>query len=879
MKWIWRNRKGMVTVMVTLLLIPSVLVSGTAVDSARIYAARSVVQDANQLAANSVLASYDAMLQDLYGLYGVMESDDELASLIDEYIKIAVFGQENRSLGMGTFQLTYGSNLQPGAVTAAANQNLGNTEVLRRQIEEYAKFRAPVILVDQILDKLDNFKKIKEDAEVIQKKMEIDKGIEELSKIYKELYDLIQELNKCPEKEDEIIRKVNSCFGEIKAQLDKMNIIKMFSDSERRDDLSYEERIDMSVHYNGHCDNIAAIVKGGTIVSRWEKGYEGKVEEPDEEPDWIPGKFENETRLSYEESLEGILEEGRKTLTEDYLNKLDTLVEKCRAVDLKKEDLEKKIDDLEQKLEDNKCSEQLKASMTKAETVMTVRSADGTSREESVSQLVYYRRLLGYNVTAMGEAMRDKNAPQIRALLEKLDPENIFYGKQGEVRGEPAVRLSLDEMKGLKGNHPINHAWEQLESLAKLEPDEYCIKIEEIGTFEQFQSEAFNTTENPKFYKVLEGLWGVTEDAKKKAVKQAITKIFKKAQETFGDIVNDLPAGAINYKPNKETNLPEEDTSLETKFGTEGNWGNEDEGLNSTTKALNSNIIARLGKVTDRSVNKLLLLTYDSEMFSNFTTKKDGSQKTMSGIPLSTDVNYFLQSEMEYLCIGYLKNAKVNLIAVSGMILLTRFVFDYAASFQVSSVNETITIVKGLLSFSGPLAIALGELTRVALSLGEAANDVKRLRSGEEVAFLKDDSTWKFSVRGLANDAVGELIFLEDSSNKKDQGLTLNYKNYLQVFLLLVSDTQLAERTQKLIELNLTNKKNGIGGKGDRPAREAAMTAATLEELSQAKTGFTVTTTLDLRMLFLSMPMARQGVNGKVPPGTVQVTVTDYRGY
>jgi len=57
-----KNTQGAVTVFVTLLLIPAVLISGTAVDLTRIYTARSIVQDANQLAANSVLSQYNALL-------------------------------------------------------------------------------------------------------------------------------------------------------------------------------------------------------------------------------------------------------------------------------------------------------------------------------------------------------------------------------------------------------------------------------------------------------------------------------------------------------------------------------------------------------------------------------------------------------------------------------------------------------------------------------------------------------------------------------------------------------------------------------------------------------------------------------------------------
>ena len=62
-------------------------------------------------------------------------------------------------------------------------------------------------------------------------------------------------------------------------------------------------------------------------------------------------------------------------------------------------------------------------------------------------------------------------------------------------------------------------------------------------------------------------------------------------------------------------------------------------------------------------------------------------------------------------------------------------------------------------------------------------------------------------------------------------------------------------------------------------ARESAMAAAERVDLQKAVTDFSVTTTVDLKMLFLSMPVAQKGVNGVVPPGTKELVVTDYRGY
>ena len=74
-----KDCRGAVTVMVTLLLIPALLISGTCVDVARSYAARSALQDGNRMGANAWLTQYDALLQDIYGLFGVYANDDELS--------------------------------------------------------------------------------------------------------------------------------------------------------------------------------------------------------------------------------------------------------------------------------------------------------------------------------------------------------------------------------------------------------------------------------------------------------------------------------------------------------------------------------------------------------------------------------------------------------------------------------------------------------------------------------------------------------------------------------------------------------------------------------------------------------------------------------
>ena len=62
-------------------------------------------------------------------------------------------------------------------------------------------------------------------------------------------------------------------------------------------------------------------------------------------------------------------------------------------------------------------------------------------------------------------------------------------------------------------------------------------------------------------------------------------------------------------------------------------------------------------------------------------------------------------------------------------------------------------------------------------------------------------------------------------------------------------------------------------------ANEEKMSEAERFDLTKAITGFSLTTTAEMKMLFLSMPMAQEGVNGIIPPKTLSVSATDYRGY
>ena len=873
--------KGAVTVFVTLLLIPSVLVSGFGVDIARLYTTHSEIRDANQLAANSALASYDALLQDLYGLFGIMKDDAELAAMMDTYVQTAVLGEEWMNQNPGDFSLFIGSKTQPCEVKGAPGKNLANTEILRRQIEEYSKFRAPAIIASEILDKLDTFEKIKEDAGVIKDKMEIEDKIEEIDEIYRKFYEAIGSVNEAVETENAADSAIQSFIGRIKSAVDTLYATRTsYTDAIKNGE--EEQAEDYRRKYEAVFHNIGVLINGG----RFNDGY-------------LMGNYDDNgvyqyggVRQTY--MTKGLVDSLKKRIQElqgydtnsdlrdnNSLAELQTIAGKA---DDKKEELSKKIDALEERLNSGKCSEDLREGMT------VHKNANGKTYIEE------YRALLGYQLRPMADAMRAKDKPQLEEAIRFLH-DDIGYGEGGF--GDPRfhalswmadinqnqegfeIDLVLQNEERDKNDQELLE--DKLAFLHNLNPDRQEIP----GTYEKFQSEAFKSTKNPEFYQQLKRIYEAEkQNNKKDKIQDGLDKLAGQIQSQFKSLLQFDPLGAYVYNNGAD----ESDGANNSSFGDSGDWGSDGEAKKQTEEALNGNLLSRIADAGNSAAAKLLLLTYDSEMFSCYANNegysgdeaREPTEDNMAGIPLGVHVNYYFQSELEYLFNGNLADAKANLKAVTGMIFLVRFVLDYTASFAVSDVNATVNSVEAALAFLGPGAIVIGEMVRMLMALGEGVMDVSRLKSGCKVAVFKTSTTWTFSLSGIldqiADGIVGDLGSLTDS-NKNDDEIGLIYKDYMRLFLLLVDGNTLAKRTSKLIELNVTNYRDDIGMLGSREARQNAMAAADLFRMDQAITDFSVTTTVNLKMMFLSSPVLQKGYLGSIPPHTKQVTVTDYRGY
>lgn len=860
------NCKGAVTVMVTLLLIPAILVSGTGVDLVRLYAAKSTLQDANLLAANSALAQYDALLQDLYGLFGVMQSDHEFATMVDSYLQTAVLGEDWFNRDLGTFQLFYGSDLETTGIVPKAGQNLGNTDVLRRQIEEYAKLRAPVIVVEEVLDKLDTFEKVQEDAKIIKEKLEVDDKVEDVDKAYRKVYKCIQDIKPCEQYQRNAINNINTILSAIHGEFQRMNQLRSLyqqrleeaARAELDEDYAYaqvcrEQAAQYKKEYDGRVGDVHSYVSGGSIHAY---NTEGEVTSSHA----VRG-IDSYVR-EYSENLEKYID--------GWGNDLATLIDLCEDADKKKAELKEKIVKLENDLNAGKCTDELREGMI-------------VEQDESGKTMIdRYKELLLYDLTPMGQAIYDWDSEQIRETITIMD-------NAGVIRATTPYTWRTVQGLGL-GSIPIDGSNDAVTAIANGTLTVYMPARSEGSTgnyksgFKQFNDKKFDSTKNREFYdNILEPMCGDKgKDQAKSKAKSNVTKIFEKAQELFKSKLEFTPEGAEHLTGGEDASTEESGTD----FGTEGDWSKEDEGKNKLEDSLDGDFLSKLTNAAGELENHALLMVYDTEMFSDYSAPrlKNGevSRKSMAGVPMGPDVNYYYHSELEYLYNGNSADAHENLRSVAGMILLVRFIFNYVASFTVESVRATVDGIRTALAGTGPFAVLVSELARMGFAIGESAMDVERLRQGERVALFKNKKTWKFSIRGLADsitEDIGEIVLDEvsgygsDESEGDDGALTLTYTDYLRLFLLLVDGDTLAVRTANLIELNVTNYKYKIS------ADEEKMSETERFDLTKAVTGFSLTTTAEMKMLFLSMPMAQEGINGIIPLKTLAVSATDYRGY
>ena len=835
-----RDCKGAVTVFVTLLLIPAILVTGTGVDLSRIYAARSMARNANQLALNGALAHYDAMLQDLYGLFAVMQDDEELAAMLDVYIHATLFGEEVSDAQIDAFgRLLLHEGIE---FTIHGFDPLSNPQILRRQIEEFAKWRAPVAIVADILERLQGNDAVANDRDAFREYAEIEDQLEGLFDEYHNLVQMMNGLNAYNLVESQSFNNVNSYLGRINAQLVLLRTAReRYHDAD--DEGNYDARDDALANFNAILQNIENIVNGQGQVGR----------------DWQNGAWTDNSQGAGP-GLQNTIDANTQRLR-DFENMYNNFVQQAQLVDSQRDAARARIDDFIIHLQNNSGS-------------YSPGLADGL-----IADLDDFRRFLDKDMAALAEEMRTDNMARINAAIAVLDeiPNRGFGRVEGnEVNLSDQASVSFDNLR--------NAGIQVFDILATHEctgnscqGDLICSLINASINYTAPQQVRHFRDISPthaEAYSHLRNLPGISTEApageydgdeNSNSVRRTLREFWEIFEGLTGlentSLGADQLPGAM-WRPATETGQ-----AWNMGFVPDYDGGNYRGFLRSiiTLTSSGESFGGIVGQAVGSVVDQGLMVTYANHMFTNISTHKiEGSdtQITMTGHEMGTRINYFYQSELEFLFAGH-NTAAENLRSVLWTILAIRLLSNWVASFTINAVRNNIRTTRAAVAAIPIAGKFLAPLVRPVFVFAESVNDLRELKNGRSVPILKTHaSQWAFGVTG----SQGQAGFSID----------LYYRDYMTVFLLMSDPLVVARRMSTLISVNVKNARYNIGACHE--AMNVHVQGNGIFDMTQASTGFAAT--IDdgrVPFMFLSQNFAQDGRFANTPFRFHPIT--DYRGY
>ena len=178
---------------------------------------------------------------------------------------------------------------------------------------------------------------------------------------------------------------------------------------------------------------------------------------------------------------------------------------------------------------------------------------------------------------------------------------------------------------------------------------------------------------------------------------------------------------------------------------------------------------------------KIIYIEYVMDNFSSFTDE---------------DEDGLLNYEIEYLLYGQKtdeKNLSKTVTAIATLrsgINMTYLITDTAKR------EEAYGVATALMGWTGldPLVRIMQFAIMYLWAYGEGIVDARTLLEGGKVPFVKSQSTWKLSLTNL----MAMNLTTDSESNKEGVG----YETYLRFLLYTKNDSEMAQRTMDLVELD-----------------------------------------------------------------------------
>ncbi len=779
------DQRGSVTVLVTLLLIPTIVVNGFMVDLARLklYGNQAVMAADNY--GESALAVYDNLLKDLYGLFAMSQNEAGTKALesLDSYMKNSfnpnsaptVLPHIGIVTGPTTFDgfMPYDEAEIEFEMTKKENSTLKNGTVFSTQLGDFMKFRIVQCFNgedSEIFSAVEKMLNSGTDAKAVEQKREFDDLAGELLDAVRAFYQGLKIAKQYPAYLDRVINARNSAiegFEEVVASQAYINYknYKQNEESVKAAVKFYEEQLDAEEARKKAYDDAVAAAKKAK-----------KDPPPPYEPTdvWNDVLTEQQrTYIGYHNAIGGDPTAARKSLKSDFdywieyhksqrdsepidfdsyktvSNNLETLL---KTIKNKFEEVNNKRKELQSTLNDPNVSDDIKSGMEeelkKIDNLFSENKSNGSVNNNSIK--------------AYEDAVK-----HFKGGLTSFNS----YAKEDSVSNDKAFETVRDEYLD---NFTSSKQWGR-----KVDKNQFS------NTYDFYK---YDNTK--RLYDELETAFGAGGDEERAQSKK------DEAEKMLDNAENQLSEGEKSDARDipSNINVGRDGPAVEFRIG---------KMIGEAASYFDSTSLSNKG---NRLLHKFYTVAYDFNMFSNRTTnlpaegeKKEENEKAVSltGYELSEKINYLYMAELEYIFGGY-KKSDDNLTEARNTILAFRAVMNFAATYTVKEVNHAIGAIRDACSAVNPLlGLAVAAALRLAVATVETLGDWDYLKNNQKVPIAKTKLEHLSSY-----DKFKSLIDRGDSVEREPAGLT--YRNYLMVMLLfLTTDDEIASRTADLIELNV----------------------------------------------------------------------------
>lgn len=811
-----RKNQGIITVFVTLIMVPVVVITAVFVDVSRLKLYSSQAVMAADSYGEAVLSEYDNLLKELYGLFSVTQNTDGLAAIekLADYTKYS-FDPNGDNKGLSGFMPYKDADMEV-SYEKVEGASLTNNNVLETQISDFMKYRIVEELMDKtgILGNLSQFNSLDSEMNAMESRSEITQSSAEALGKIDQYYQDLKKLAYYPSYLDgrqKAFEDYSKKLTEIAASEEYEKYVNYLLNKSSID--AARNKID-SIDPEDQ-EAIAAITD-----KEWElydqyvdvNAYKNKLS-LQLNPLAKKAADHTGTYISFD-TANGVISDLGATETElrMTLQTLDEQVAKLKgqldgcSQDVR-EGIEKEIADLESIID-------MSDDFRDTYRLIAVTNDDKGKNNDNKKRLTDELNMLNAAKDSLvGGNVRPGDSYWAKSMLfewyDFRDNKNDFY-LQLQQLCDSGDGTGGDKDAGDKQINKANEAKSAAEDELKKDEDTDARDISS-DLASQLKSSGASTSEVPDLGSYFSG--GLSFQALSSAGSNVLDKFLVTTYD-FGM----FSSRVSGIKP-----------------------GDEDD-----TGAVSPDDNA-------------------DEEYADYS---------LTNIKMSKDVNYLYGAELEYL-LGGRNESKSNLNEARNIICGVRLTMNFVATYSIQELNSIIEAIAEAAAAAvaasvvgaaaAPLVkVAVSGALRMAVATMETAADWKSLMDRESVLLLKT------KIGDLqCIDKIESLLGKNLSGGAASSGIKLSYEDYLYVLMcLLIDDNTLLSRTSNLITLNVNQAKNS----GD--------TLSSLDfKMSDTVTAVKATAKLRMDFVVLPDNFAKMFLSDTDTESTIQVLEDTYFGY